>query len=202
MELKNLDWGDVFRFLVTGFWFYFIFSFVYEDKLPFNIDNDSIPFLIVILLSIGTMLYFSFRSLVYPLFVRVIDLFVPNARCYIRKKYNIGGWIHANDLWQIYQNNYIDDFKGNYKTWHPSIHMLCICWVQTLAGYIYYSFYGDNPIANKAIILRILFGLFFVSSVASQIMYELRIFSHLRTHDDANLTTLIKKWKSKEEKNA
>lgn len=71
MEIKNFDLEDIFRFLVTGFWFYFIFSFVSEEKLPFNMGQDSIPFLIVALLSIGTMLYFSFRTLVYPLFVDV-----------------------------------------------------------------------------------------------------------------------------------
>jgi len=149
VELKNLDWGDVFRFLVTGFWFYFIFSFVSKDNLPFDIDKTSIPFLIVVLLSIGTMLYFSFRSLVYPFFVCFLDLFVQNGRSYIKKKYNISRWINANDLWQLYQNNYIADFKGNYKTWHPSIHMLCICWVLTFAGSIYYSLFSDNPCHKK-----------------------------------------------------
>jgi len=48
------------------------------------------------------------------------------------------------------------------------------------------------------IILWLLFGLFFVSSVVSQIMYELRLFSDFKTHDDNKLTALIEKWKSKE----
>ena len=202
MEIKNFDIEDIFRFLVTGFWFYFIFSFVSEDKLPFNMGQDSIPFLILALLSIGTMLYFSFRTLVYPLLVRCLDLFFPNARSYIKKKYSIECWVYASDLWQVYQSNNLDDFKGNYKRWLPSIHMLCISSIITLVGSIYYSFHVDNPCPEKKFILWLLFIIFVVSSIVSQVLYELRLLSHLKTHDDTKLTELVERWKSKGEKSA
>ncbi len=148
------------------------------------------------------MLYFSFRTLVYPLFVRCLDLFIPNARSYIKKTYNIRYWIYASDLWQVYQSNNLDDFKGNYKRWLPSIHMLCISSIITLVGSAYYSFHVDNPCPEKKFILWLLFVIFVVSSIVSQVMYELRVFSHLKTHDDTKLTELVERWKSKGEKSA
>jgi multisubunit Na+/H+ antiporter MnhG subunit len=204
MEIKQLDVADLLRFLITGFWSYFIYALAYHDPSSLPISNDNSLFFAFVLFAIGAIQYFAFRSLIFPVLVWLIDLKVPNARTYIRDRFSIKGWITANDLWQVYQGENIDKFKGSYKPWHASIHMLWITSTTTLFGAVYYCCFRaaaeHDPVTGK--MLWLLFAVLFSSSVTSQIMYETRVLNHLKTHVPDAMTSLIDAWKKSQTSNA
>lgn len=82
--------------------------------------------IVLILFSLGMLLYFINRTLVFPIIERITDRCRKNVfRNYIKKKYPEVKFFQSNDLWIIIQDEgKIGEGLSKYKIWKASIEMM------------------------------------------------------------------------------
>lgn len=189
MKLENLDINEILRFVVTGLSVYFVFS-MSNIKIDF-IETDFEKVILIVMF--GIVVYFLYRSMLYPLILQLLDkMNTKNVRYFLKSKFDISKWDEANDLWHIICKT-VDNLEvDRLRTWSHSIHMLFILCIVSFVRLIINIIIKD---CTNVLIFLGLSLLFLLSSISSDLSLEKRIYRNFVFNYTEKIDEIVNKYK-------
>jgi hypothetical protein len=170
MKIESLNLNELFRFLITGLGFYFVLqlSGIKIEDTPNLVEKSAI------IVMTGILIYYLYRTIIYPVILRIIDRFNnDNVRYYIENNFEITKWDEKNDLWLIMCHKFADLDVDTSRTWSHSIHMLFIVSILSFLGVIICL---SNKDCVNTIYFFLGFAIFLFAAVISELSLEKRIY--------------------------
>ena len=178
MKFEPKSIGDVLRFLVTGYVVYAVTEYSGIKailSLPKQLGPAEKTFIIF---AAGAVIYFLFRTVIYPWLVQrmLVDRLnsKENIRSYLRKGRSIG-WSEANDLYHLVVQRHPElplDVDGN-RLWSHSIYMLFISGGAAFLGAIAAWWFAG---LKEVLFLAISGAVLLFAAVVSDVALERRIY--------------------------
>lgn len=191
MKFDGLNLNEIFRFAITGIGFYFVFFFS-DIEIEKRFSSIEKPLIILLM---GILIYYLYRTVIYPIILKMIDRFNPNnIRNYIGKASDIEEWDEKNDLWLIICNSNSEKLDiDKSRTWSHSIHMMYIVGMLSLIGTIINTAIKFS--LNKAILFFILFAVFMFAAIKSELSIEKRIYRNFVFNRDPEIDNMVQRYK-------
>ena len=172
MKIGDLSLSEVFRFVVTGSSLHLALSYTgmtFVGKLEGSIEKS-----IAILIG-GILLYYLYRTLIYPIILRLVDSANSNSvRNYLKLQFSIKSWGERNDVWLLIAEKLGIESVDKDRLWSHSIHMLFVLSLVALIGTIT-AIANGRSCTDKAVFVT-LFVVFLLAAIKSEVSLERRIY--------------------------
>jgi hypothetical protein len=171
MKIDKLSIDDLIRFIIAGFWFYFISIKTNNWFAGIFIDFKDDVMLTIACTIIGVLSYLIYRTLIYKHLLILVDkISGTTSRKIIGKELGIKRWETKNDIFHNIQVNNREKFPGNSGIWGSLIHMCYLVAILTLTGFL-----SSTLNCSKVWGLFVTFSILFITALIADLNLEKRL---------------------------
>ena len=185
--MKDLPLSEMFRFLLSGV-VVLLYLYIFDQELASSlVESFGDLELILVALVVGSILYHTYRALVYTLIINriqdVLRIRSDNYRTYLRKQYGSGPQ-EANQIWSDIRDTQFSELFDGLTTYAAGIHYVYLSAILALP-YAILEFANGETI--KGYLFLVIFFLLFVTAFLNDRHYEDREFRLLKSVDQSVL---------------